>query len=89
MLLSMYVSNTNLILIFLKIQKIVFQKTKLNMGLLDFLGLGEKKFDGSCVMGDEEIMSPKAHGSSDRPVQGILRWECDRKVADNICNFNR
>jgi peptide methionine sulfoxide reductase MsrB len=70
-------------------QKAVSKDTKLNMGLLDFLGLGEKKFDGLCVMGDEEIMSPKAHGTSDRPVQGILRWECDRKVADNICNFNR
>ena len=23
------------------------------------------------------------------PVQENLRWMCDRKVADNICNFNR
>lgn len=63
--------------------------TKLKMGLLDFLGFGEKKFDGPCVMGDESIMSPKSHGTSNTPVQENLRWDCDRKVADNICNFNR
>ena len=28
-------------------------------------------------------------GTSETPVQENLRWECDRKVADNICNFNR
>ena len=61
----------------------------MKMGLLDFLGLGEKKFDEPCVMGDESIMSPKSHGTSNTPVQENLRWDCDRKVADNICNFNR
>lgn len=63
-------------------------KTSLKMGILDFLGLGEKKFD-ACVIGDESIMSPKKHGTSEVPVQENLRWDCDRKVADNICNFNR
>jgi hypothetical protein len=53
------------------------------------LGLGEKRFDEPCVMGEESIMSPKAHGTSSTPVQETLRWDCDRKVADNICNFNR
>lgn len=33
--------------------------------------------------------SPKAHGTSAVPVQDNLRWNCDQKVADNICNFNR
>lgn len=28
-------------------------------------------------------------GTSDTPVQENLRWGCDRKTADNICNFNR
>ena len=64
----------------------------LNMGLLDVLGLtggGGSGYADPCVMGDESIMSPKAHGTSDVPVQADLRWDCDRKVADNICNFNR
>mmetsp|Transcript_1726 Transcript_1726/g.2476 ORF Transcript_1726/g.2476 Transcript_1726/m.2476 type:complete len:222 (+) Transcript_1726:33-698(+) len=63
--------------------------SRLSMGFLDFLGLGEKKFDEPCVMGEESIMAPKKHGTSDTPVQGNLRWGCDVKVADNICNFNR
>lgn len=28
-------------------------------------------------------------GTSNTPVQENLRWGCDQKVADNICNFNR
>eukprot|EP00979_Chaetoceros_neogracilis_P004549 scaffold797_cov408-Chaetoceros_neogracile.AAC.14 len=64
--------------------------SSLNMGLLDFLGFGGKAgFDEPCVMGDEVIMIPKKHGTSEVPVQDNLRWDCDRKVADNICNFNR
>ena len=59
------------------------------MGFFDFLGLGGRKYDEPCVMGDEEIMKPKIHGTSDTPVQENLRWDCDQKVADNICNFNR
>lgn len=52
--------------------------TSLNMGLLDFLGLGGKSgFGDPCVMGDEEIMSPKAHGTSATPVMENLRWECE------------
>ena len=34
-------------------------------------------------------MSPKAHGTSATPVQETLRYNCDRKTADRICNFNR
>ena len=67
--------------------------SELKMGLLDFLGLGGggagKSFDYPCGIGDESIMSPKAHGTSSIPVQDNLRWDCDQKVADNICNFNR
>merc|ERR1719389_1232139 len=57
------------------------------MNLLNQL-LG-KGYDAPCVMGDEEIMSQKAHGTSDVPVQENLRWNCDRETADRICNFNR
>ena len=61
------------------------------MGLLDFLGLGgaSNAFEAPCVIGDESIMNQKAHGTSNTPVQDNLRWNCDQKVADNICNFNR
>lgn len=44
------------------------------------------------IMGDESIMSPKAHGTCPNPVlapNGTMRWGCDPKVADKICCFNR
>ena len=47
------------------------------------------KYQPPAVMGSETIMSKKAHGTSDVPVQENLRWKCDRDVADRICNFNR
>jgi peptide methionine sulfoxide reductase MsrB len=46
-------------------------------------------FPPPCVMGDESIMSQKKHGTSHTPVQQNLRWGCDFKTADRICNFNR
>ena len=39
-----------------------------------------------CV---EDLMAPKAHGTSKQPVQKDLRWNVDRRTADRICNFNR
>ncbi|GKY92459.1 hypothetical protein MPSEU_000216400 [Mayamaea pseudoterrestris] len=51
--------------------------------------MGGKTFGPPVVMGDESIMDPKAHGTSDTPVQAQLRWNCDRELADGICNFNR
>jgi len=41
------------------------------------------------VKGDESLMKEKAHGTSDAPVQANLRWGCDVKLADRICNYNR
>ena len=41
------------------------------------------------IYGEEELMSKKAHGTSEKPVQSTLRWGCDVKNADKICNFNR
>merc|ERR1712139_301001 len=52
-------------------------------------GTGAKSFSGPVVMGDEELMKPKAHGTSETPVQKNLKWECDWNTADRICNFNR
>ena len=37
----------------------------------------------------EDIMHPKAHGTSHQPVQKDLQWGMDAKEADRICNFNR
>ena len=44
---------------------------------------------GYPVMGSEEIMSPKAHGTCAAPVQDNLRYGCDFKTADSICCYNR
>lgn len=41
------------------------------------------------IYGDEKIMEPKNHGTSDKAVQNTLKWGCDVKLADRICNFNR
>uniref|UniRef100_A0A7S1YBM0 Peptide-methionine (R)-S-oxide reductase n=1 Tax=Grammatophora oceanica TaxID=210454 RepID=A0A7S1YBM0_9STRA len=44
---------------------------------------------GNLVFGDESIMSNKAHGTSDQPVQAALQYGVPNKLADKICNFNR
>jgi peptide methionine sulfoxide reductase MsrB len=41
------------------------------------------------IAGDESIMCAKSHGTSAAPVKASLRWGCDNKLADRICNFNR
>ena len=41
------------------------------------------------VYAEESVMSKKAHGTSEKPVQKDLRWDCDYDTADRICNFNR
>jgi len=44
---------------------------------------------GKIQYGDESIMSPKAHGTSERPVQDDLLYGVSNKLADKITNFNR
>ena len=56
---------------------------------LTLAAVAAKTFDGPVVMGDESIMSQKAHGTSATPVQKNLRWGCSEQTADEICNFNR
>ena len=41
------------------------------------------------LLGDESMMSRKAHGTSAGPVKAALRWGADPKLADRICSFNR
>lgn len=50
-----------------------------------------RDFGPKVVMGDEGMMSPGkyGYGSSKTPLQQNLRWDCDREMADHICNFNR
>ena len=38
---------------------------------------------------EEEVMSPKSHGTCAKPVMKKLRWNCDYSTADRICCFNR
>ena len=40
-------------------------------------------------MADEDVMSQKSHGTSEKPVQKNLMYNCDYDTADRICNFNR
>ena len=44
---------------------------------------------GFPLKGGEELMSQKGHGTSISPVQEKLKYACDVKLADRICNFNR
>ncbi|CAB9514296.1 expressed unknown protein [Seminavis robusta] len=41
------------------------------------------------LVGPEAIMKKKTHGTYIKPVQSKLRYGCDFKTADNICNHNR
>lgn len=47
---------------------------------------GESKYP---VYIDEDVMSPKAHGTCEKPVMKNLRWNCDYETADRISCFNR
>uniref|UniRef100_A0A7S3DWM7 Peptide-methionine (R)-S-oxide reductase n=1 Tax=Entomoneis paludosa TaxID=265537 RepID=A0A7S3DWM7_9STRA len=50
---------------------------------------GSTSTEGLPIMAEETVMNQKAHGTSDKPVQKELRWNCDYDTADRICNFNR
>ena len=44
---------------------------------------------GKIRFGDESLMSQKAHGTSEKPVQSELQYGVSNKLADKICNYNR
>lgn len=54
---------------------------------ISFSGPLSRKYDEPCVMGEESIMSPKSHGTSEVPVQQNLRWNCDYETADRSGPF--
>ena len=41
------------------------------------------------ALGSESIMSPKAHGTTEKSVQGDLKFAVNNQLADRICSFNR
>jgi len=47
------------------------------------------KGSSTCIIGDASIMSQKAYGTSNVPIQENLRWSEDESKADSICNHNR
>jgi len=51
--------------------------------------VGGAKVGGRIVYGSDSIMSNKAHGTSEFPVQDDLRYGVSQKVADRICSYNR
>jgi hypothetical protein len=57
--------------------------------LFDMGGEVEESESGLPLRGDESIMKKKKHGTSDKPVMKSLRYGCDPKLADQICNYNR
>jgi hypothetical protein len=40
------------------------------------------------IKAEESAMSQKGHGTSVKPVQKDLRWNCDYETADRICKRN-
>ena len=48
-----------------------------------------EKPTGDVVMGDESLMTRKAHGSCLQAPPAKLRWDCDLKTADRVCCYNR
>ena len=42
---------------------------------------GQAKADSKYpIIADEEVMKPKAHGTSEKPVMKNLKWGCDFEV---------
>lgn len=66
--------------------------TATRLHLFDKLFSTKQPTDGGSeypIMAEESVMSQKAHGTSEQPVQKSLRWNCDYDTSDRICNFNR
>eukprot|EP00931_Biecheleriopsis_adriatica_P063285 TRINITY_DN38284_c0_g1_i1.p1 TRINITY_DN38284_c0_g1~~TRINITY_DN38284_c0_g1_i1.p1 ORF type:complete len:690 (-),score=162.20 TRINITY_DN38284_c0_g1_i1:8-2077(-) len=59
------------------------------MATMTVHGPPQPRLKPPVVMGSEDLMCPKAHGTHPWPVQEDLRWGCEPHVADEICNFNR
>lgn len=49
-------------------------------------GAGESSYP---IVAEENIMAPKAHGTTHKPVMKNLRWNVNYDTADRISSFNR
>jgi len=47
--------------------------------LINYIKSDQKQYP---VVGTEEIMSQKSHGTTEKPVMKNLRWNCDWDKAD-------
>mmetsp|Transcript_22725 Transcript_22725/g.33555 ORF Transcript_22725/g.33555 Transcript_22725/m.33555 type:complete len:211 (-) Transcript_22725:116-748(-) len=61
----------------------------LGTAILPTLPASATDLGGSVVYGEERIMSKKAHGTSDKPVQSDLLYGVSNELADKISNYNR
>merc|ERR1711990_1388668 len=59
------------------------------MGLFDAFQSKAASDSPYPILGEESIMSKKAHGTCVQPVQQNLLYGCDFETADRICCFNR
>jgi hypothetical protein len=57
--------------------------TRLNL-LGKLFGTNSAQSSEYPVYAEESVMSKKAHGTSEKPVQSKLRWSCDYETADRI-----
>jgi hypothetical protein len=57
--------------------------------ITDLFSGGGPTYPAPCVMGGEEPCQKGNMVASATPVQSNLRWQCDAKAGDRICNFNR
>lgn len=60
-----------------------------SMAAFPNLAVAGSNAQSSIRYGDESIMQPKAHGTSENAVQDNLLYGADVKLADRICNYNR
>lgn len=69
--------------------KCEFEVMQINSNGGDSAASSLPKTGGTIQYCSFEVMNPKSHGTSGRPVQEYLRWNVDNDDADRICNFNR
>ena len=72
-----------LTLVVFTLLKIGSSSSKTNSGMAQ---PGSSKFP---IYVEEDVMAPKAHGTTPKPVMKNLRWNVNYETADRISSFNR
>jgi len=70
-------------LVVLNFLKIGSSSSKTNSGMAQS---GSSKFP---IYVQDDVMAPKAHGTTPKPVMKNLRWNVNYETADRISSFNR